>query len=95
MDSEKRIEPALRTKVDRAGGWCVKLPASVTTGLPDRLVLMPKGKLYFVELKSEGKAPSPIQLAIHRRLRALGFTVYVISTFVELEDFMTKIKGHA
>ena len=39
---------------------------------------MPNGRAFFVELKAEGKAPTPLQRHEHELLRALGHTVLVI-----------------
>ncbi|WP_106494147.1 VRR-NUC domain-containing protein, partial [Escherichia coli] len=48
--------------------------------IPDRIVLLPGGRIIFVECKSPGKPPRPDQLREHGRLRALGFTVVVLDS---------------
>lgn len=80
MDTEKLIEKTLNKEVERLGGWSLKLPCVYVAGLPDRLVLLPGGVLFFAEIKSTGKKPNPVQTLIHKRLRGLGFNVYVIDT---------------
>ena len=75
---ERHVESLLRVGVKDRGGWAIKLLPSVS-GLPDRIVLMPGGRLYFVELKSPTGTVKPHQTVIHRRLRSLGFTVDVLS----------------
>lgn len=52
---ESRIETHLREKVKEAGGLAIKFFCIAFTGLPDRIVLMPGGRLWFVELKKTGK----------------------------------------
>ena len=47
-------------------------------GAPDRLVVLPGGKLGFVEVKAPGQRPRPLQLARHRQLRKLGCYVAVL-----------------
>jgi hypothetical protein len=77
-ESEKLVERRLVEEVAERGGLAVKMLPFQFAGLPDRLCLMPGGKVFFVELKSTGKNPSPIQQVAHERLRRLGFAVYVI-----------------
>ncbi|EES5143852.1 VRR-NUC domain-containing protein, partial [Escherichia coli] len=48
--------------------------------VPDRIVLLPGGRIIFVECKSPGKPPRPDQLREHERLRKLGFTVVVLDS---------------
>ena len=80
MDTEKLIEKTLNKEVERLGGWSLKLPCVYVAGLPDRLVLLPGGVIFFAEIKSTGKTASPVQKLIHERLRGLGFKAYVIDT---------------
>lgn len=92
MANEKLLERKLRESVKKLGGWAVKFWAVNSAGFPDRLVLMPGGKIYFVELKSEGKKPSPIQVVMIENLRRLGFAVWVIDTQILLDEFLNKLK---
>ncbi len=39
---------------------------------------MPNGRAFFVELKAQGKAPTPLQRHEHELLRSLGHTVLII-----------------
>ena len=48
---EKYIEQKLVSEVKKRGGICLKLASTGLDGIPDRLVLMKKGKIAFVELK--------------------------------------------
>lgn len=73
---EKQIENKLTMAVKKADGIAPKFVA----GMPDRLVLLPDGVFAFVELKAPGENPRPLQKARHRKLRALGFKVYVIDS---------------
>lgn len=74
---EKIIEQQLIKEVRRRGGLCEKWMAS-TDGWPDRICIMPQGKIGFVEVKAPGKKPRPLQLHRHEQLRRLGFQVYVL-----------------
>lgn len=75
---EKDIEQKLLTAVKAYGGVCWKFTSLGTAGVPDRIVLMPHGRIAFVEVKAPGEKPRPLQFARHRLLRELGFRVYVL-----------------
>ena len=47
-------------------------------GVPDRMVMLPHGRIGFVEVKAPGESPRPLQTHRHRQLRALGFPVFVL-----------------
>lgn len=88
MDSEKAIEKELNKRVKAVGGLSIKMLAGHIAGLPDRLILLPKGILFFVEIKTTGCKPSLIQRAIHKRLIKLGFKVHVIDSFKKLNSII-------
>lgn len=75
---EKEIERKLVTEVKRMGGICPKFVSPGFDGMPDRIVLLPNGKLAFVEVKTPGEKPRPLQLARHKMISHLGFKVYVL-----------------
>lgn len=77
---EKNIENKLTSAVEKAGGIAPKFVSPSLRGMPDRLVLLPDGVFAFVELKAPGENPRPLQRARHRKLRSLGFKVYVIDS---------------
>ena len=89
---EKVIEHKLVATVRKAGGLCPKFVSPGMDGMPDRIVLMPGGKIAFVEVKAPGKEPRPLQLRCHDLLRALGFPVYVISELDDVPFLMTVMK---
>lgn len=88
---EKWIEKTLREKVELKGGMCIKLLPFLLNGLPDRLILLPGAKLYFVETKTPGDKPSKIQKVIHGKLNKLGFPVYIIDNEDKLNNFLKLI----
>lgn len=76
--SEKRLEQILTKKVKERGGMALKFVSPNFNGVPDRLVLLPNGKVGFVELKSSGKKMRSLQIKRKRQLESLGFLVYCI-----------------
>lgn len=91
--TEKAIEKKLREKIKKLGGLAIKFFALSFTGFPDRIVLMPGGRIWFVETKSTGKKPEKKQLIIHAMLRRLGFSVWVIDTQELLDEFFQEVKA--
>lgn len=91
VESEKVIERKLVEAVKANGGMCIKLLCDNLLGLPDRMVLMPHGKIAFVELKTTGQKPRRIQVFMHEKLRALGFRVNVIDTTEGINNFIKSI----
>jgi hypothetical protein len=75
---EKTIEHQLVMAAKAIGGIAPKLVSPGFDGMPDRLVLLPGGRIGFVEVKAPGKTPRPLQTHRHRQLRALGFPVFVL-----------------
>ena len=75
---EKLIEQKLVKAVKAQNGMCPKLVSPGTDGMPDRMVLLPDGKLSFVEVKAPGEKPRPLQIRRHKQLRQLGFRVAVL-----------------
>ena len=75
---EKTIEQKLVRAVKREGGICPKWVSPGFDGMPDRIVLLPGGRMGFVEVKAPSKKPRPLQASRHELLRRLGYRVYVL-----------------
>ena len=88
---EKTIEKKLSDEVKKRGGLAPKFTSPGFDGMPDRIVLMPGGRMAFVEVKARGKAPRPLQEARHRLLRQLGFPVYVLDNESEIGGILDEI----
>ena len=89
---EKKIEQALVREVRCRGGLCVKWNAG-TSGWPDRIVLLPGGRVGFVEVKAPGEVSRPLQVHRHEQLRRLGYRVYVLDDMDEIDDLVRRIGG--
>ena len=88
---EKIVEQKLVKVAKAKGGIAPKFTSPGFDGMPDRLVLLPGGKMGFAELKAPGKKPRPLQEARHRLLRRLGFKVYVIDRLEQIESVLDEI----
>ena len=89
---EKKIEYKLRDKIKALGGLALKWSSLSYTGLPDRIILMPGGRIFFVELKNGNAGRlSARQVVVHRILLNLGFPVIVIKDEETLQNFLCSI----
>jgi len=90
---ESTIESRLREEAKKRGGMAIKFVSPGLNGVPDRLVLMPYGRVAFVELKAPGKTPRASQLKRKRQLERLGFRVYVVDGVDQIGGVLNEIQG--
>ena len=89
---EKTIEYKLKSAVKNVGGIAFKFTAPGINGVPDRLVLLPYGKLAFIELKAPGKEMRPLQVHRKKQLEQLGFSVYCIDSAEQIGGVLDAIQ---
>jgi hypothetical protein len=89
--SEKQIEQKLVAEVRRRGGMALKFVSPSYSGMPDRLILLPDGKMAFVEVKAPGKKPCPLQVKRHAMLRKLGFRVFVLDAASDIPMVLKEV----
>lgn len=87
---ERQLEKRFRLAVKSRGGLSLKLTTPGFTGIPDRLNLLPGGRLFFAEFKFGGNKPSPRQEAVIRVLRGLGFEVWVVDEF-NIDEYIKQL----
>ena len=91
---EKEIEKALRSMVIRQGGVCLKWVCPGWSGVPDRIVLLPGGRIYFVETKRPlGGHVGPMQQWWGKQLRELGFNWFLIRDLDDVNWLEVVIKS--
>lgn len=89
---EKYIEQRLVSEVKKHGGLCLKLASTGLDGIPDRMVLMSKGKIAFVELKAPKQKPRKLQLVRIKKLKEMGFSVYVLDNIEDIGGVIDDIQ---
>ena len=80
MNAESFIEKWLGNKVRQLKVIYYKFVSPGNAGVPDRILVLPTGEVWFVELKDDKGILSPIQMAQQHRLiksRAKVFTLTV------------------
>lgn len=87
---ESTLERQLCDKVKKRKGWCIKLIGF--KGIPDRLVLLPYGKVGFIETKNGLKGRvSKIQTRRIAQLNKLGFYAKVLRNSSEIDEVLDEI----
>ena len=89
--SVKQIEQKLVAEVRRRGGMALKFVSPSYSGMPDRLILLPDGKVAFVEVKAPGKKPRSLQVKRHATLRKLGFQVFVLDAARDIPVILKEV----
>lgn len=92
MERERDIEKWLRGQVEGMGGKFMKFVSPGNDGVPDRLVIMPGGCIWFVELKADGGQLAPIQKWQIEQLDALGARAIVVKGMKEARDFIADLR---
>ena len=75
---ESVVERHLKKALEKHGGQALKFVSPSLNGMPDRLCILPGGRMFFVELKAPGGKPRPLQKRRHQQLRDLGVDVFVV-----------------
>jgi len=91
---ESKIEKRLKKEVEKIGGKALKFVSPGLIGVPDRIVLLPHGKMIFVELKAPGKKLEVIQDFRAKQLRKLGFNVKCIDSIEGIMELIKEVKGN-
>lgn len=91
---EKELEKKLVDKVKRKGGRAYKFISPGNSGVPDRLVVLPGGRVGFAEMKkSPQEKPTPLQKAQIRFLKKLGCFAEVVDSEKAIDDFIKKLEN--
>lgn len=88
---ESIIEKRLKKEIELIGGKALKFVSPGVSGVPDRIVLLPHGKIVFVELKAPGKKLRALQEYRAKELRNLGFRVECIDSIEGVENFIKEV----
>jgi len=89
---EKDVENLLIREIEKVGGQALKFTVPGKTGMPDRLILIPGGKVMFVEVKAPGEKPRPLQEKRMKDLEKLGFKTLVVDSYTSIENISEVVR---
>ena len=90
---EKYIEQKLVAAVKSMGGMAPKFVSPGIDGMPDRIVLLPMGRIAFVECKATGKKMRPLQNKRKKQLEALGFLIYCLDDIEQIGGILSETQA--
>lgn len=91
--TEAQIEAQLVKMVRNRGGLCYKFVSPGMPGVPDRIIIMPGGRVFFVELKTEVGRLAGIQRWVIDQMRDRGADVRVIKGMDAVRDLMREVRA--
>lgn len=92
---ESYYEKKLRTGVRNLGhgARCLKFVSPGFTGVPDRIILLPGGRVLFAETKRPGDKERKRQEWVQELLRGLGFEVFsTVNTLERVEAVIERCR---
>ena len=90
MTNERQIEKYLIDQIEKLGGKCLKFLGTIT-GVPDRIILLPDGSVWFVEVKRPDGKLSPRQEVVIKEFIKLKQNVIVLKSKEDICNFIHTI----
>lgn len=93
VENEKDIERYLVKKTSDKGWLPLKYSSGISTGYPDRCILLPGGVTVWVEVKTTGENPTRLQKVRLCQLKALGFMTAVVDSRKMVDQLIMKLQA--
>lgn len=90
---EQDLEKNLTKAVHARGGLAWKLTSPGTTGVPDRIIILPGGHVAFIELKKPGTGKlTKIQAHRQAQLKQLDVSAFIVNHPDQIETVLNQIE---
>ena len=86
---EKQIEAYLVKRIKALGGMAYKFTSPAHKGVSDRIVCLPNGQTWFVELKTEGGRLSPLQKVFASDMARMNQKYVCLWNKEQIDEFIT------
>ena len=90
---EKEVEKFLVREVKKLGGISFKFISPGNAGVPDRIVILPSGKVIFVELKTDKGKLTKLQEVQIKKISDLGADARVLRGIEGVKEFINEIQS--
>ena len=90
---EKEVEKFLVREVKKIGGISFKFISPGNAGVPDRIVILPIGKVIFVELKTDKGKLTKLQEVQIKKISDLGADARVLRGIEGVKEFINEIQS--
>lgn len=90
---EKEVEKFLVREVKKIGGVSFKFISPGNAGVPDRIVMLPNGKVVFVELKTDKGKLTKLQEVQIKKISNLGADARVLRGIEGVKEFINEIQS--
>lgn len=90
---EKEVEKFLVREVKKIGGISFKFISPGNAGVPDRIVILPTGKVVFVELKTDRGKLTKLQEVQIKKISNLGADARVLRGIEGVKEFINEIQS--
>jgi len=90
---EQEIEKFLVREVKKLGGISFKFISPGNAGVPDRIVILPIGKVIFVELKTDKGKLTKLQEVQIKKISDLGADARVLRGIEGVKEFINEIQS--
>jgi hypothetical protein len=88
---EKQVERYLVKKVEAVGGKAYKFTSPGRGGVADRIVCLPDGSTWFVELKTAGGKMSALQLIFAEDMRRMKQNYTVLWSKEDVDAYLNSL----
>lgn len=88
---ESEIEKYLVKRVKQIGGKAYKFTSPAHRGVPDRILVLPRGHVIFCEVKNEKGRLSVLQQIELQWMKSLGHIVAVVYSIEDVDALMEYI----
>lgn len=88
---ESEIEKYLVKRVKQIGGKAYKFTSPAHRGVPDRILVLPRGHVIFCEVKNERGRLSVLQQIELQWMKSLGHRVAVVYSIEDIDALMEYI----